>query len=150
MQRRRDGGRRICSSPRASADRGDVAGRMLSPRSQQALFTLPAFRGLGEAERKQAAGFFREIALEKDAVVYRAGDAADTLYLLVSGAVDVLNGDESIARYGPGEGFCEAAVFAGERRGGDPPGAPRPRPPRPPPRPVHRFPELPPVLPPRA
>jgi len=89
---------------------------MLSPRSQQALFTLPAFRGLGEAERKQAAGFFREIALEKDAVVYRAGDAADTLYLLVSGAVDVLHGDEIIARYGPGEVFGEAAVFAGERR----------------------------------
>src|SRR5215470_8109484 len=160
MQRRRDGGRRICSSraptstetfgppwwsstrctafhassatrtagsaitssgvrrecSRRSADRGAVAGRMLSPRSQQALFTLPAFRGLGEAERKQAAGFFREIALEKDAVVYRAGDAADTLYLLVSGAVDVLHGDEIIARYGPGEVFGEAAVFAGERR----------------------------------
>jgi hypothetical protein len=61
---------------------------MLSPRSQEALFTLPAFRGLGEADRKHVACFFREIALEKDAVVYSAGDEADALYLLVSGAVD--------------------------------------------------------------
>jgi NTE family protein len=89
---------------------------MLSPRSQQALFTLPAFRGLGVAERKQVAGFFREIALDKDAVVYRAGDDADALYLLASGAVDVLDGEEVIARYGPGEVFGEAAVLAGERR----------------------------------
>jgi NTE family protein len=89
---------------------------MLSPRSQQTLYTLPAFRGLGEAERKQVAGFFREIALVKDAVIYRAGDDADALYLLASGAVDVLDGVKMIARYGPGEVFGEAAVFSGERR----------------------------------
>jgi NTE family protein len=89
---------------------------MLSPRSQQALFTLPAFRALGIAEREQVAGFFREIALHKDAVIYRAGDAADALYLLASGAVDVLDGAEVIARYGPGEVFGEAAVLTGEPR----------------------------------
>src|SRR5215813_6196698 len=98
------------------ACRRGVAGRMLSPRSQQALFTLPAFRALGAAERKQVAGFFREIALDKDAVIYRAGDDADALYLLASGAVDVVDGAKMIARYGPGEVFGEAAVFTGERR----------------------------------
>jgi NTE family protein len=89
---------------------------MLSPRSQQALFTLPALRGLGVAERKRAAGFFHEIALARDAVIYRAGDEADALYLLASGAVDVLDGAETIVRYGPGEVFGEAAIFPGERR----------------------------------
>jgi NTE family protein len=89
---------------------------MLSPRSQQTLFTLPAFRCLGVAEREQVAGFFREIALEKDAVIYRAGDDPDALYLLASGAVDVLDGTDVIARYGPGEVFGEAAVLTGERR----------------------------------
>jgi NTE family protein len=62
------------------------------------------------------AAFFREIALEKDAVIYRAGDDADALYLLTSGAVDVVDGTEVMARYGPGEVFGEAAVVAGERR----------------------------------
>ena len=89
---------------------------MLSPRSQQALFTLPAFRNLGAAERKEVAGFFHEIALPKDALIYRAGDVADALYMLVSGAVDVLDGEEVLARYGPGEVFGEAAVFTGEPR----------------------------------
>jgi CRP-like cAMP-binding protein len=89
---------------------------MLSPRSQQTLFTLPAFRALGAAERKETAGFFREITLDKDAVVYRAGDDADALYVLTSGAVDALDGADVIARYGPGEVFGEGAVLADERR----------------------------------
>src|SRR5215470_11765459 len=89
---------------------------MLSPRSQQVLFTLPAFRCLGVAERKPVAGLFREIALDKGAVIYRAGDDADALYLLVSGAVDVLDRAQMIARYGPGEVFGEAAIVTGARR----------------------------------
>src|SRR5262249_59328678 len=58
----------------------------LSPRSQQALLSLPAFRGLGEAERKQVAERVRGIALEKGEIGYRAGDDADALYLVVAGA----------------------------------------------------------------
>src|SRR5262245_32848195 len=90
---------------RVAVDSVESGDRMLSPRSQQALFTLPAFRNLGEAERKQVAGFFHEIAVEKDALIYRAGDDADALYLVASGAVDVLDGEEVVARYGPGEIF---------------------------------------------
>ena len=71
---------------------------MLSPRAQQALSTVPAFRGLGEDERKQVAGLVREVLLEKGRVVYRAGDAADALYLVASGAVDVLDGKKTIVR----------------------------------------------------
>jgi NTE family protein len=103
-------------SSRISAHTAESGDRMLSPRSQHALFTLPAFRGLGVAERTEVAGFFHEIVLEKDAVIYRAGDDADALYLLASGAVDVLDGAEVIARYGPGEVFGEAALLAGEPR----------------------------------
>jgi len=88
----------------------------LSPRSQQALLSLPAFRGLGEAERKQVAERVREIALEKGEIVYRAGDDADALYLVVAGAVEVLDGERVITRYGPGEVFGEAVLVPGERR----------------------------------
>ena len=89
---------------------------MLSPRARQALFAQPAFRHLGAAERTQAAAFFREVALGKDETVYRAGDEADALYLVVSGAVDLLDGTELFARRGPGEVFGEGALVAGERR----------------------------------
>ena len=89
---------------------------MLSPRSRQSLFTRPAFRGLGEAEREQIADLFREIALAKGETIYQAGDEADALYLVVSGAVDVIYGTETIARYGPHEIFGEAVLAASQRR----------------------------------
>src|SRR5262249_3177053 len=71
---------------------------------------------LGAAARRQALGFFREVALAKDETVYRAGDDADALYLVVSGAVDLLDGSELFARQGPGQVFGEGALGAGERR----------------------------------
>jgi NTE family protein len=89
---------------------------VLSPRARQVLFAQPAFRHLGAAARTQALGFFREVALGKDETVYRAGDAADALYLVVSGAVDLLDGSELFARQGPGQVFGEGALVAGERR----------------------------------
>src|SRR3989441_10760490 len=89
---------------------------MLSPRAQQSLFTLPAFRGLGEAERQGTAGLFRESVLAKRETLSPAGDEADALYLIVSGAVDVVDGTQAIARYGPGEVFGEAVLVPGERR----------------------------------
>ena len=75
---------------------------MLSPRAQQVLSSVPTFRGLGEDDRKQVAGLCNEVLLEKGRVVYRAGDDADALYLVASGAVDVLDGENTIIRYGPG------------------------------------------------
>src|SRR5262249_11707055 len=61
-------------------------------------------------------GLFREIALAKGETLYQAGDDADALYLIVSGAVDVVDGSHAVARYGPGEVFGEAALVPGERR----------------------------------
>src|SRR5262245_30690562 len=111
------------SAARSACSRGSAyeMGRsggalVLSPHARHALFTLPAFRHLGAAERTQAAAFFREVALGKDELVYRAGDDADALYLVVSGAVDLLDGAEFFARRGPGEVFGEGALVAGERR----------------------------------
>jgi NTE family protein len=89
---------------------------VLSPRSQQALLSLPAFRGLGEAERRKIAGLVSEIAVAKGETVYRAGEDADALYLVASGAVDVVHGTRVITRYGPGEVFGESALVLGERR----------------------------------
>ena len=73
----------------------------LSSRSQQALLSLPALRGLGEEERRKVARLVHEIAVAKGETVYRAGEEADALYLVASGAVDVLDGAQVITRYGP-------------------------------------------------
>ncbi len=89
---------------------------VLSPRSQQSLFTLPAFRGLGEVERQRVAGLVREIALPIGETIYQAGDDADALYLVVSGAVDIFDGTEVVARYGPGEVFGEGVLVPGAQR----------------------------------
>jgi len=89
---------------------------VLSPRSQQALFALPALRGLAEAHRREVAGLVREIAVEKGHIIYRAGDDADALYLVASGAVDLVDGDRIVARFGAGEVFGEAVLVTGERR----------------------------------
>ena len=88
----------------------------LSPRAQQTLFALPAFRGMAEADRREAARLVHEIAVEKGETVYRAGDDADALYLVVSGAVDLVDGERVVARVGPGEPFGESVLVAGERR----------------------------------
>lgn len=87
---------------------------MLSPRGRQTLFTLPALRGFGEAERDRIANLFSEIARTKGETIYQAGDDADALYVVVSGAVDVVDGERSITRYGPGEVFGEAVLVPGE------------------------------------
>jgi hypothetical protein len=51
-----------------------VGAPVLSPRSRQSLFTLPALRGLGKAEREHVVGFFRETSLAKGETIYQAGD----------------------------------------------------------------------------
>jgi len=88
----------------------------LSPRAQQTLFALPAFRGLAEARRHEIAGLVHEITVEKGATVYSAGDDADALYLVESGAVDLVDGDRIVARFGPGEVFGESVLVDGEPR----------------------------------
>src|SRR5690242_1171204 len=95
---------------------GSLTPIALSPRSQQALFSLPALRGLGEEERRKVAWLVRELAVAKGETVYRAGEEADALYVVASGAVDVLDGEQVIRRYGPGEVFGESVLVAGERR----------------------------------
>jgi len=73
-------------------------------------------RSFGEAERERVAGLFREIALAKGETLYEAGDDADALYLVVSGAVDVVDALGPITRLGPGEVFGEAVFIPGEAR----------------------------------
>src|SRR5262245_62192445 len=95
---------------------GSLTPIALSPLSQQVLFSLPALRGLGEEERRKVAGLVHEIVVAKGETVYRAGEEADALYVVVSGAVDVVDGAEVIRRYGPGEVFGESVLVEGERR----------------------------------
>jgi len=49
-------------------------------------------------------------------MIYRAGDDADALYIVASGAIDLMDGTRFVVRYGPGEVFGESVLVAGERR----------------------------------
>src|SRR5262245_24432556 len=88
----------------------------LSPLSYQLLQTLPAFRGLSEVDREDIAGLFREECLSRGTVVMREGDVGTSLYIVVSGEVEVSAGGRLVQRLGPGEWFGEMAIVTGAKR----------------------------------
>lgn len=92
------------------------AGRVLSAAAYQTLSTLPALRGLGETDRERVAALFREEVVPKGTIVFREGDAATSLYIIVSGQVRVEIGREPVAHLGPGEWFGEMALITGAPR----------------------------------
>ena len=43
--------------------------------------------------------------------IFEEGEAGDTLYVIVSGKIDIVHGTETLATLGPGEAFGEMAVL---------------------------------------
>lgn len=89
---------------------------MLSQNAIQILATLPAFRGVALADRDFIVELFEEVRFQKGDLVFRKDDPGDALFLVASGSVDVVDGDQTIGRLGPGEWFGEMALITGERR----------------------------------
>lgn len=85
------------------------------------LATVPLFRELDRGGLRSFAELTREQRVAKDAVIFRAGDAGDTLYILRAGEVKlVISGDDSreviVQLLGIGEHFGEMAVIDGRGR----------------------------------
>ncbi len=63
---------------------------------------------------------FTRVALEAGEILFRAGDAGDSLYVVVAGRVRLLAGEpgaeQAIRDLGPGELFGETALLTGEPR----------------------------------
>ena len=79
------------------------------------------FSGLAREDLARVAGKLDEISVASGEVIIRQGDAGDALYIIESGAVEVLHADdvgsvERIAILGPRDCFGEIAIFAGMPR----------------------------------
>jgi 1-acyl-sn-glycerol-3-phosphate acyltransferase len=85
---------------------------------EQQLRAIPFFRNLPAGALEAVAGALQPERHERGDVVFRQGDPGETMYLVVSGQVEVLAGAEQapLAALGPGSFVGELAVLLGEPR----------------------------------
>ncbi|MFT4176640.1 MAG: Crp/Fnr family transcriptional regulator [Luteolibacter sp.] len=81
----------------------------------QALQATSIFSGLGEAELRQIAGYCERQSLEKNAILFREGDAVIGFYIVISGCIEAYRINEAgkeqvIHLIHPGGSFAEPAV----------------------------------------
>jgi CRP-like cAMP-binding protein len=82
----------------------------------EVLSRQPLFRGLSESELAMIAAGCREFRVKKNEVVFQKGDAAEGMYVVVTGQIKLAlpsaNGTEKIVHMcEPGTTFGEAVVF---------------------------------------
>jgi len=80
------------------------------------LGTVSLFRGLGERERKEIQGLFREHRVERDQFLFLEGEAAEYVYIVFEGKVKIVkqasSGKEMILEvFAPGEVFGGATLL---------------------------------------
>ncbi len=80
---------------------------------------FPLFASLTPEQREVLVLHFQPHAAEPGERVIRAGDAADALYLISSGEVEVAVDGARLKTQGPGEFFGEMALLSGGRRSAD-------------------------------
>lgn len=85
------------------------------PFSNVRLSTVAAFRGLSKAELSLLEARLSPITVTRGTALVREGDAADALYVIVTGrfSVDVAGQDEPVAEISSGGTIGEIAFFAG-------------------------------------
>jgi monovalent cation:H+ antiporter, CPA1 family len=90
----------------------------LGLRAEDLLGQFEMFAGLGAAERRALARLFRVRLLVPEEVVIRKGERGNAMFLLSSGAVEVVLPNER-ARLGSGDFFGEMALLSGQPRRAD-------------------------------
>ncbi|MES2771554.1 MAG: Crp/Fnr family transcriptional regulator [Pseudomonadota bacterium] len=88
------------------------------------LHSLPMFSGVTDAQLSQIALFARYRQVPRNTVIVRAGDHSDSLYVIVSGSVKVLNTDLEgreviLTLLGRGDFFGEMTLIDGSPRSAD-------------------------------
>ncbi|KAA2242363.1 cyclic nucleotide-binding domain-containing protein [Salinarimonas soli] len=76
---------------------------------------VPLFAALDASEVAEIMRFLRARSCEKDEIIVRRGEAADAIYFIVTGEVEVRM-PEGERRMGPGDFFGEIAVLRGGER----------------------------------
>jgi NTE family protein len=82
------------------------------------LRAVPFFRALPPEDLAAIGGLLRPVTVRKGSVIFREGEAADALYLVDSGQLEVLRGRQAppVASLGPGSVAGELALLLGEPR----------------------------------
>ena len=81
---------------------------------------IPLFDGLNSRELEEIGHLFEEVSVLRGETICREGEAGDSLYVLVSGELEVWTGREEekrvINRMAAGDFFGEIALLTGEMR----------------------------------
>jgi len=77
---------------------------------------IPLFAGLSQQDRDRVAADAEDIHADAGATICRDGDFAYHFYALVDGGADVMDGDNTLARLGPGDFFGEIGLLVTGRR----------------------------------
>jgi CRP/FNR family cyclic AMP-dependent transcriptional regulator len=72
---------------------------------------VPLFAGCGPEVVERLADGAGEVSFASGEVVVQQGQVGNGLYIVVSGSVSVVAGDEELARLGPGETIGELSVI---------------------------------------
>jgi len=108
-------------------EREHIAGRLLSTalppldlglRTEELIRHFDMFAGLEGAELGALVRLFRPRLLVPDEVIIRKGDRGNAMFLISSGAVEVILPDDRV-RLGSGDFFGEMALLSGRRRQAD-------------------------------
>jgi NTE family protein len=75
----------------------------------------PLCEGLTEDEVSRVYGLFEEKELPEGATLYKEGDQADALYVLLEGQVQVSRKGTALAEIGPGASIGEMSLFTNSR-----------------------------------
>jgi putative ABC transport system ATP-binding protein len=94
---------------------GDEIPRQVG-RIRDFLRTVEPFRSLSPGDLGDVAARMAERHYRRGETVIRQGDPADALYLISSGAAEVVRGRTGPTRLGPGDLFGEGALMRGGRR----------------------------------
>lgn len=86
---------------------------------EERLRSVPFFRGLPGRDLEALASTLRSQECSAGDVVFREGDAAEALYLVETGLVEVRRGGEPLAVLGPGSFVGELGLLLGEPRSAD-------------------------------
>jgi NTE family protein len=81
--------------------------------------SLPLFTRLPDPVREALAGSARLVRLEAGDCLFRAGDPASSVYVLQSGRLEVVVGEEVVRVLGPGSVVGELALLTDEARSAD-------------------------------
>ena len=89
---------------------------MINLEKALALRTAPLFSSLSAEALLPVAAMCDEISLDEGEVLFETGEAGDSMFVIVSGQVEVVRGGSVIARLGEGECVGEMAALDWEPR----------------------------------